>query len=431
MLIWENIKLAFQGLRSNKMRALLTMLGIIIGIGSVIAIMTVSSSLTNSITDTFAEMGANNVTVGLKQQSEEQETRSNGMKFGLSNRSINLEEEDRITDEMVEEVKKEFSAEVGTVSFEESIGSGTVKSGENSANVSLSGINTGYFNANELTLQAGRFLKEEDITGSKSVIMVSDKVVENIFDGDNNAALGQKINIDINNVYYSFYIVGVYEYDENASSFSSDSDEDVTTTAYLPITTGKETMHTDDGYEKFTIVTNSTVESVTDFADEIADYMNQKYYAQNEDYQISTSTMSTMTDSMNEMIGTVSIAIAFIAGISLLVGGIGVMNIMLVSITERTREIGTRKALGAKNSSIRLQFIIESVILCLIGGILGILLGLILGAAAASVLGYSAAAPVVAIAGSVLFSMATGVFFGYYPANKAAKMNPIEALRYE
>lgn len=431
MLIWENIKLALQGLRSNKMRALLTMLGIIIGIGSVIAIMTVSSSLTNSITDTFAEMGANNVTVGLKQQSEEQETRSNGMKFGLSNRNISLEEDDRITDEMIEEVKKEFSAEVGAVSLEESIGSGTVKSGENSANVSLSGINTGYFDANELTLLAGRFLKEEDVTGNKSVIMVSNKVVENIFGGENNAALGQKINIDINNVYYSFYIVGVYEYDEDANSFSSDSDEDVTTSAYVPVTTGKETMHTDDGYEKFTIVTNSTVESVTDFADEIADYMNQKYYVQNEDYQISTSTMSTMTDSMNEMIGTVSIAIAFIAGISLLVGGIGVMNIMLVSITERTREIGTRKALGAKNSSIRLQFIIESVILCLIGGILGILLGLVLGAAAAAMLGYSASAPVAAIAGSVVFSMVIGVFFGYYPANKAAKMNPIEALRYE
>ena len=152
---------------------------------------------------------------------------------------------------------------------------------------------------------------------------------------------------------------------------------------------------------------------------------------ENKDYQITTTTMESMTESMNEMIQTVSIAIAFIAGISLLVGGIGVMNIMLVSITERTREIGTRKALGAKNSFIKLQFITESVILCLVGGIFGIILGFTLGAVAASFLGYTAAVPVTAILTAVGFSMAIGIFFGYYPANKAAKLNPIDALRYE
>lgn len=431
MLIWENVKLALSGLLGNKMRSLLTMLGIIIGIGSVIAIMTVSSSLTTSITDEFAQMGANNITVGLKKQSDEEETRSNGMKFGASNRQISLGEDDRITDDMITALKKKFSTSVDSVSLEESVGSGTVKSGEDTANVSLSGINTGYFDANDITLLAGRYLTDKDVKGKKSVIMVSDKVVDAIFDGDTSKALSQKINIDINNVYYSFYIVGVYEYEEDAISFSSDSEEDVTTSAYLPITTGKAKMHTDDGYEKFTVVTNSSVTSVTDFADEIKNYMNNEYYASNEDYQISTSTMSSITSSMNDMIDTVSVAIAFIAGISLLVGGIGVMNIMLVSITERTREIGTRKALGAKNSSIRLQFIIEAVILCLLGGVFGIILGFILGAVAASLLGYAASAPVTAIIGSVVFSMIIGVFFGYYPANKAAKLDPIEALRYE
>ena len=431
MLIWENIRLALTGLFNNKMRSLLTMLGIIIGIGSVIAIMTVSSSLTTSITDTFAEMGANNVTVGLQQQSEEEETRSNGMKFGAANRAVSMDAEDRITDDMIEAVKKEYSTKVDSISIDESVGSGTVQQGENSANINLTGINKGYYDANDVTLLAGRYLTEEDVSGNKSVIMVSDKVVDNVFDGNRQSALGQSVQVDINNVFYRFYIVGVYEYEEDATSFSSDAAEDVTKSAYIPITRGKEMLHMDEGYERFTIVTNASVTDVSAFADEVKSFMNQKYYVANEEYQISTTTMSSITSSMNDMIQTVSIAIAFIAGISLLVGGIGVMNIMLVSITERTREIGTRKALGAKNSSIRLQFIIESIILCLIGGVLGIVLGFALGAVAASMLGYVAAAPVTAILGSVVFSMVVGVFFGYYPANKAAKLDPIEALRYE
>lgn len=429
MLIWENVKLAFQALLANKMRALLTMLGIIIGIGAVIAIMTVSSSLTNSISDSFQEMGANNITVGLKQTSSTTETRSNGLKFGAANRNSMVEKEDLITDDMLSELKTEFSDKIDAIAISETVASGTVHDGSNTANISISGINSEYFSSDDVTLLAGRRLTSNDNTGKKKVIMISDKVVDQIFDGDSQKALSQKIQVEIDGVYYQYYVVGVYKYESN-NSFSSSSDEDITTTAYIPILTGKAQIHSDEGYQQFTVVTKSGIDSVSTFATQIENFF-APYYSSNEDYKVSTTTMESMTESMSDMIGTVSIAISFIAGISLLVGGIGVMNIMLVSITERTREIGTRKALGAKNSSIRFQFIIESMILCLIGGILGIFVGFLLGVIAASILGYSAAVPVAAIIVAVGFSMVIGIFFGYYPANKAARMDPIEALRYE
>lgn len=429
MLIIENIKLAFGALRTNKMRALLTMLGIIIGIGSVIAIMTVSSSLTSSISASFQEMGANNITIGIKRRSEESEVRADGMRFGASNRSVSVEEEDLISDEMISGMKSAFSDQIDAVAISEQVASGTVTDGSDAANISILGINDSYFKSDSITLLAGRKITPEDIDGEKKVIMVSDVVVENMFGGKNEEALAQKISVDVDGVYFDYYIVGVYEYSESGT-FSSTTDEDVTTTAYIPITTGKEQVHAEDGYSQITVVTSAGISSVSALADEIEMFF-MTYYMANEDYEISSSTMESMTESMSEMIETVSLAISLIAGISLLVGGIGVMNIMLVSITERTREIGTRKALGATNASIRLQFIIESVILCLVGGCFGILLGFGLGAIVAAVLGYSASVPVAAILIAVGFSMVIGVFFGYYPANKAAKMDPIEALRYE
>lgn len=428
MLIWENIKIACKALFSNKLRALLTMLGIIIGIGSVIAIMTVSESLTTSISDSFQEMGANNITVGLSAKSEEEEVRADGMRFGAGNRNASITEDDRITDAMLQKMKKTFQNRISAVAISESAGSATVEKDGDSASLNVSGVNKDYFRSDKVTLLVGRFIKKADLEGNKHVIMISDQMVETLFDGDNESALWQKISLNIDGNYQDFYIVGVYQYESEGTV--SDSSEDVTTNAYIPLTTAKEIMHSDDGYTQFTIVTDTSVSSVSDFADQIETFFTP-YYMSNDNYEIATSTMESMTESMSEMIRTVSLAISLIAGISLLVGGIGVMNIMLVSITERTREIGTRKALGATNGSIRLQFIIESMVLCVVGGCLGIALGLILGSVAASVLGYSATAPVAAIMIAVLFSMVVGVFFGYYPANKAARLDPIEALRYE
>lgn len=429
MLIYENIRLAFSSLIANKMRALLTMLGIIIGISSVIAIMTVGNSVTQDVTEQMASIGANNITVSLQVKEDEKESTKEGMRFGDGGgKKTTLLETDYISREMLEEYVDTYSDSIMAISGSRSVGEGQVLDGNLYANITLNGVSTGYFVANNTKILTGRFFSENELNDSKMVAIVSDKFVNNMFKGVNEDAIGKEVVAYIGDKMYKLIIVGVYEYENSAYSFSTTSEKDTSTECYIPLRTAQKLTHM-SGYTNFTVVTNSGVNS-DDFTATTESFFN-RYYRNNRNWQISAFSMASMVDMMTEMLGTITTAISVIAGIALLVGGIGVMNIMLVSITERTREIGTRKALGAPNSSIRLQFIVEAIVICIVGGIIGILIGVFAGIKIAQAMGSPASPSVSSILLSLGFSMAIGVFFGYYPANKAAKMDPIEALRYE
>jgi len=435
--ILENVFLALAGLKANKMRTILTMLGIIIGIASVIAIMTVGTSLTNSVTSSMQEMGANNITVSLQEKSEEdtdsfesqmrEARRMMGVGSGSGGDSAQPEESDYITDDMISTMREVYGSEIQAVSITESAGSGKVQDGRLYANVSVTGTNDEYITVNNIDMLEGRYLTGKDILGSKEVAVVSDKLAGNIF-GDEDP-LGREIKIYLGNEIYSYTVVGVYQYKANNLMPTTASEQDIQTNLYIPVSSAKKITGSGDGYQYFTVLTKTGTNA--DVFIEEANSFFAKYYARNQNFGVTANSMESLVDQVNSMLNTMSLAISLIAGISLLVGGIGVMNILLVSITERTKEIGTRKALGATNGSIRIQFITEAVIICLIGGAIGIVAGIFLGMLGANILGYEASASAGSIFLALGFSMLIGIFFGYYPANKAAKMDPIEALRYE
>ena len=440
-MFFENLKEAIVSIFSNKMRSILTMLGIIIGISSVITITTIGSTIKRTLSATLNSLGGNTISVYVSPVYPDNDEDWETWVYQEP------EEEDYITPEMVEELLETYPDEIKGIVRTANLCYGQIKeSSTNYANVGVVGISPSYLDYMKLEKRYGRFITDEDNELCKNTCIIADTMAASYFSTED--PLGKTVEVEASdgNV-YSFVVVGIYKYSEAVFGKPDTSipQKDRTTMMYVPVNTvNKMTNNLQAGYGEFNVELQATADAQV-ATTHIKEFFAEKYQ-NNPDFEVTVYNMASDMKIIDVIINVVTVAISGIAAISLIVGGVGVMNIMLVSITERTREIGIRMALGAKRKTIRLQFVIEAIVLCLIGGMIGILFGIGCGMAIgkiaelivtnmyseyAALIVISVQPSPVAILLSLFFSMLTGVFFGYYPANKAAKMEVIDALRYE
>ena len=380
--------MALKSISSSKMRTFLTMLGIIIGVCAVIVLVSVVQGSTNDITSSIESLGANSITVTLTGRN--------------STKSLEFEEIDAFREENPDLIQYV----VPTLST-----SATLKYTNNNMTTSVTGTSPDYLTVNNREIQQGRFLNDLDVSGRRKNVVIGSFNAQELFGFDDPIDKQIKINGQL------YTVVGVLEPISDSEEGSSDD------IAIIPYTSGRLLFRT-DRISSYTVWAAST--DVVETASDALETFLYDHFRDEDEYRIIS--VASMMDTLNEITGMMTLLTAGIAGISLVVGGIGIMNIMLVSVTERTREIGIRKAIGAKRLSIMAQFLIESIVVSCMGGIVGIILGIIGSVALGNVMGINAFPSAGVMIGSFIFSAFVGTFFGWAPASKASKLNPIDAL---
>ncbi len=404
---YEYVKMAVQNIRANKGRSFLTMLGIIIGIASVIAIVSIGEGTKNQMNSEISDIGGGQIYIYVSGD-------------GMS-------EEVWVTPEDIQAIRDlEY---VEGVSVADSY-NGETLTGKGTFDLMVTAEGPDAKMINNADMKYGTYFGEREVEEAKPVCVISDSDARRLFGTDD--VVGMSIDITCYDVTKSFRIIGVTTQKENGT-FVSYTYEGMPVNVNIPYSAMNELVGDVDYFYSVTIQSDTSRDSQKT-ANEIIHVLEKRHQCAGDEY-FQVQNFQDVMKSMNQMLGMVTAFISFVAGISLLVGGIGVMNIMLVSVTERTREIGIRKSLGAKTSSIMLQFLAEAAILTVIGGIIGIILGIIGAYGICSVISVSmqmTISPGISLSVilfATLFSCAVGVFFGIYPARKAAKLSPIEALR--